>query len=146
VIEQRELINILAPALRGLRAEGQALPLVRFDPARAADAPVFEPGKADDARALVGELRQWLAQRPQPNAVSVPQLGTFHISPAPVGGRVGGKIALVTGGAQGFGLEIASALAREGACVVLGDVTCAERKRPLQGCANGTVKTGPWAW
>ncbi len=38
------------------------------------------------------------------------------------GGRLKGKVAIVTGAAQGFGLEIAQGLATEGAHVVLGDV------------------------
>ena len=38
------------------------------------------------------------------------------------GGRAAGKIALVTGAAQGFGREIADDLAAEGACVVLADI------------------------
>ena len=37
-------------------------------------------------------------------------------------GRLKGKIAVVTGAAQGFGLEIARGLAAEGACVALADV------------------------
>lgn len=37
-------------------------------------------------------------------------------------GRLGGKIAIVTGGAQGFGLGIAEELYREGASVVLADI------------------------
>ncbi|MBE6582443.1 MAG: SDR family NAD(P)-dependent oxidoreductase [Ruminococcaceae bacterium] len=37
-------------------------------------------------------------------------------------GRLGGKIAVVTGGAQGFGLGIAEELYREGASVVLADI------------------------
>ncbi len=37
-------------------------------------------------------------------------------------GRLGGKIAVVTGGAQGFGLGIAKELYREGASVVLADI------------------------
>jgi sorbitol-6-phosphate 2-dehydrogenase len=37
-------------------------------------------------------------------------------------GRVGGKIAIVTGSAQGFGYGIASALYREGASVVIADL------------------------
>lgn len=37
-------------------------------------------------------------------------------------GRLGGKIAVVTGGAQGFGLGIAQALYREGASVVIADM------------------------
>ena len=35
---------------------------------------------------------------------------------------IGGKIAIVTGGAQGFGLGIAKELYREGASVVLADI------------------------
>jgi NAD(P)-dependent dehydrogenase (short-subunit alcohol dehydrogenase family) len=37
-------------------------------------------------------------------------------------GRLKGKVAVVTGAAQGFGLEIARGLAAEGACVALADV------------------------
>ena len=37
-------------------------------------------------------------------------------------GRLGGKIAIVTGGAQGFGFGIAEAMYREGAAVVLADI------------------------
>jgi len=42
--------------------------------------------------------------------------------PGRAAGRVAGKVALVTGAAQGFGLEIAQALAAEGAHVVLADL------------------------
>lgn len=45
------------------------------------------------------------------------------------GGRAAGKVALVTGAAQGFGLEIAQHLAAEGANVILADVN-------LEGAAN----------
>ncbi len=41
---------------------------------------------------------------------------------ANVSGRLGGKIAVVTGGAQGFGFGIAEELYREGASVVLADI------------------------
>ena len=37
-------------------------------------------------------------------------------------GRLSGKIAVVTGGAQGFGFGIAKALVAEGAYVVIADV------------------------
>ena len=41
---------------------------------------------------------------------------------AKASGRLGGKIAIVTGGAQGFGYGIAEELYREGASVVLADI------------------------
>ncbi|MBQ8746271.1 MAG: SDR family NAD(P)-dependent oxidoreductase [Clostridia bacterium] len=44
-----------------------------------------------------------------------------HVRPS-VPGRLGGKIAVVTGGAQGFGYGIAEELYREGASVVLADI------------------------
>ncbi len=45
----------------------------------------------------------------------------IHNRPA-TQGRLAGKIAIVTGGAQGFGLGIAQAMYREGASVVLADL------------------------
>lgn len=39
-----------------------------------------------------------------------------------VDGRLGGKVAIVTGSAQGFGLGIAEELYKEGACVVIADL------------------------
>jgi len=49
----------------------------------------------------------------------------IHNRPATTG-RLGGKIAIVTGGAQGFGLGIAQELYREGASVVLADLNEAQ--------------------
>lgn len=45
----------------------------------------------------------------------------IHNRPA-AAGRLGGKIAIVTGGAQGFGLGIATEMYKEGASVVLADL------------------------
>ncbi len=46
-------------------------------------------------------------------------------------GSLGGKLAVVTGGAQGFGLGIAEELYREGASVVLADINEDLAKSPL---------------
>ena len=48
---------------------------------------------------------------------------------AAAAGRLKGKVAIVTGAAQGFGLEIAQSLAAEGAHVVLTDINAAGRGR-----------------
>ncbi|MCX7025985.1 MAG: SDR family NAD(P)-dependent oxidoreductase, partial [Spirochaetes bacterium] len=59
----------------------------------------------------------------KPDAVVIPGLGTFTITDNPVkAGRVAGKIAVVTGAAQGFGLEISRQFAAAGAHVVLLDM------------------------
>ncbi|MBL7647707.1 MAG: SDR family NAD(P)-dependent oxidoreductase [Candidatus Hydrogenedentes bacterium] len=51
-------------------------------------------------------------------------------------GQVEGKIAVVTGAAQGFGLEIAKGLAAEGAHVVLADINAAGTQTAAEGVAK----------
>lgn len=132
-LTDREKINIVAPALRAIAAggkphgpPGKALKLVRFekcDPPP--DALVIElPAGAETPGQIVELLRQVLAPAGgEAAAVGVKDLGTFSITEPPAtAGRAAGKVAVVTGAAQGFGLEIARDLAAEGACVVLGDI------------------------
>lgn len=53
-------------------------------------------------------------------------------------GRVEGKVAIVTGGANGFGESIARLLAREGAQVVIGDIAENDAKRVIDDiCSAG---------
>lgn len=54
-------------------------------------------------------------------SVKVEGLGVFEAK-APAAGRLAGKIAIVTGSAQGFGLGIAEAMLAEGAYVVIADL------------------------
>ena len=127
-MDKRELINTIAPALRALLAEGDALRLVRFEDDVAGDgsAMTFQPPSDGDTVQVVKALRKAIqAAGARPTAVAVPNLGTFRISePAsvPSAGRAGGKVAVVTGAAQGFGLEIAQDLAEQGGYVALCDV------------------------
>jgi len=76
-----------------------------------------------DQKAVVSELMKQINAAEPPENITVKGAATFEISEGITSdGRAGGKVAIVTGAAQGFGLEIAQDLASEGACVVLADI------------------------
>jgi sorbitol-6-phosphate 2-dehydrogenase len=80
-------------------------------------------GKAETPEQVVTALKA-LIGRSLPGQVAVAGLGQFEIQPIPqdLTGRAAGKVVMVTGAAQGFGLEIAQDLAGQGAYVVLTDI------------------------
>ena len=128
-----ETINLIGPALRGLLAESsETLKLVSFTadaPAQPADL-VFPPPADPTAPSVVAALRQALHEYKAthaslPSAVAAAGLGRFTVSSAAGNGRVAGKVAVVTGAAQGFGLEISRQLVTAGATVVLLDMNLA---------------------
>lgn len=57
-----------------------------------------------------------------PELLDAPLDSRVEVLDSPTKGRLAGKVAVVTGAAQGFGAGIAQGLAREGACVVLADL------------------------
>jgi len=121
------LINIVAPALRGLFAQGTQLPLVRFrDQTTVVSAPcIVDLAAAETPEQVVTILKAALDKVDSKiRRVTVQGVGVFEIQPLPQGltGRVSGKVAMVTGAAQGFGLEIAQDLADQGAFVILTDI------------------------
>ena len=136
-----DLITLIGPALRGLLSEtSEALKLVSFSPdvVNTADVTVAIP-PGSPASEVVAILRKALSSYAQcvkakPVKAAVPGLGTFTITDNPVmSGRMAGKVAVVTGAAQGFGLEISKQLVQAGAHVVLLDMNQAGAVSAAQG-------------
>ena len=122
----QEMIHVVAPALRVLLAEGHAWKRIRFDPEEVTGDDILHirlPEGLTETAEVVKRLRDAVASPCSGLvAVSVEGLGAFAVSDPVMTGRVAGKVAFVTGAAQGFGREIAEHLAGEGAIVVLADI------------------------
>lgn len=105
------------PLLRGLLGRGlPQLPRLELRGAKHPGATeISDAGCLDELTRLVAGLP------PLPQRLALP-CGEVAIDYTHRPGRVSGKIALVTGAAQGFGLEIAEALHAQGAYVVLADL------------------------
>jgi sorbitol-6-phosphate 2-dehydrogenase len=124
-MDKREILNTTAAALRVILGGLVRPKRIRYEDGRKDKSGVVQielPADPADPKQVVERLKTSLAGRTDCSAVSIPGVGTFHVSEAPGNGRVGGKIALVTGAAQGFGREIAQSLAVEGATVIPADV------------------------
>jgi sorbitol-6-phosphate 2-dehydrogenase len=113
-------MTILLPALRGLLATGGQMPRLRLDPAIPAGAVVLPRPVETTPAAWVNALRSAIPAGAR--SVSIEDVGTIHAEFRPGSGRANGRVALVTGAAQGFGCEIAGDLAAQGAWVALADV------------------------
>lgn len=136
------IINIIGPALRGLLADNsETLKLVAFSPEttsspKALTVPLPPTPSAPE---VLEALRQALTayqttHNANPTTVLVPGLGTFTVTDHPVKtGRAAGKVAVVTGAAQGFGLEISKQLVAGGAHVVLLDMNQAGAAAAAEG-------------
>lgn len=126
-----EKINTIAPILRMLLGDGGPCPIIRFTETK----PQHCLNITLDTDQPEEIIRQVKKEAPEEfisiRGVCVEGVGCFQVLPWPKGqgGRVAGKIAVVTGSAQGFGLEIAQNLAAEGAAVVLLDINEAGVKK-----------------
>ena len=68
------------------------------------------------------EIINYIEENGLPDLIKVTGLGYFTVTPIKSGGRLAGKIAVITGGAQGIGEGLAKALSEEGAAVVVADM------------------------
>jgi len=117
-----------APRLRGVLGTGRRLPVIEFhegaEPGPGPGMMLLGPDSLDDPGAAVATYRE--REGTTPDQFVVPGAGTFVVSCAePPTGRASGRVALVTGAAQGFGLALAEGLMAEGAFVILADLNAA---------------------
>ena len=106
----------LLPAIRALLAVDQKIPRLE----RVEAAAKLTLSLSDTCTDVVAALRQQIPAGT--TEITLPGTGTFRAVFDVPAGRASGKIAIVTGGAQGFGFEIATDLAKQGAYVALADI------------------------
>ena len=112
----------ILPALRGVMASNGQLPRLRVDPT-AAGGTALRVAAGDAPPAQIMALRAGVPAGAR--QVCIEGLGIVTAEAGDGCGRANGRIALVTGAAQGFGCEIAGDLAAQGAWVALADVNVA---------------------
>ena len=111
------MITKILPALRGLMANQQTLPrLKQVNPTGKEPVVLYPTGSS----VVLDELRKQVPAGAK--RVTIDSLGTYEAEFSKGHGRAAGKIAVVTGAAQGFGFEIAADLAAQGAWVALADI------------------------
>ncbi len=128
----QDRINQIAPALRMLTAESGQYPIIRFsEESDAAAAKVALPAETTEQQLI--ELLSETLKSKDIKSIAVEGTGSFAIQPVKAtSGRVAGKVAIVTGAAQGFGLEIAQSFIKEGGCVVLADINVDEAQKQAE--------------
>ncbi len=133
ITAKQKMINLVAPALRALLAERGLLKIVHLSGDAAETAlKVALPAGTESAEAVAAELRKAL-NGAVPPVVEVEGVGVFRVfEPGVKHGRVAGRIAMVTGGAQGFGLGIAQDLVAQGAYVAVLDVNPATTAKAVE--------------
>lgn len=134
----QQKINTVAPVLRMVLGDGRFFPIVRFIEKQPQHGLTVSL-ETDRPEEMARRIRKALPEENlSARVVCVEAVGCFQILPWPKGqgGRAEGKIAVVTGSAQGFGLEIARGLAAQGAAVVLLDINEAGVKKAAEQLNN----------
>ena len=121
----------LAPVVRSL-LKTNSYPLIRLIPSgetAAAGSVSVDALQAGSLEDLIAQLKAAVPADQSISSVMVNGIGTFVARPAGTKAksqRLFGKIALVTGGAQGFGEGIAREMAAAGAQIVIADLNLAQ--------------------
>jgi sorbitol-6-phosphate 2-dehydrogenase len=126
-METQERINIIAPAIRAILGSGNTMPTVVYSEnlcGKKEGCIEVAITDTDDSQKMCKKLTDAISKNiASLRCVCVPGLGNFAIEKTNnLQGRAAGKVAVVTGAAQGFGLEIAQDLAAQGAFVALADI------------------------
>ncbi|MBL7215028.1 MAG: SDR family NAD(P)-dependent oxidoreductase [Phycisphaerae bacterium] len=129
-----EKINRIAPVLRILLGQDGQYPTVRFVEKTSLPAVAVSVPDSADETAVIEAVSKALDRASDVQAISVEGVGVFEVGAVAdaTTGRVAGKVLIVTGAAQGFGLEIAEDLVSRGAWVVLADINDAEAKKQAE--------------
>ncbi len=128
-----KLVNVISPALRMLLKKDGICPLIKFSKKQADSQLNVSIDENDSVDQVINKLKEVLNSEQSPGVLNVENLGSFEISaPEAAKARAGAKVVIVTGAAQGFGLEIAQHLADEGAYVVLADINASQAEKESQ--------------
>jgi sorbitol-6-phosphate 2-dehydrogenase len=137
IMEKQEQINIIAPAIRAIIGNNGSMPTVTYSETlcgKKTGCVEVAVADKDDSQTIVKKLTDTITPKVSSvKCVCVPGVGSFAIQKNDnLHGKAAGKIAVVTGAAQGFGLEIAQDLITQGAYVALADVNEAGAKTEAQ--------------
>jgi sorbitol-6-phosphate 2-dehydrogenase len=122
-----EKVNLIGPILRLLLSREGRCPIVRFVESGQPPPSVLKITIPDGTsqEEAIDLLRKAIGPQTQNlQAVWIEGVGGFEIvhPEKNLDGRAAAKVVMVTGAAQGFGLEIAQDMAKQGACAVLADI------------------------
>ena len=92
----------IAPALRTLLSEQESV-ILRYTDAETLPAPTLTIGAGLSDEVLTETVTNFLKEKGLPASVLVEGIGAFLCTPSRRSGRLAGRVAVVTGGAQGFG-------------------------------------------
>jgi len=121
-------INTIAVTLRMLLGNKGKYPPIQFEAKpkkQPADCISISIAENQTQEQIIDIIRKAVSQSDQPvRSVHVEDIGFFTIKTleTKTPGRLAGKIAIITGAAQGFGFEIAQNMASQGAITALADI------------------------